>query len=62
MLTEIESNPLRFGKSELATPEIELRFALIYRFRYVIHFVVDAEETQIVSVGHAARKPGYWLR
>jgi hypothetical protein len=61
MLTEIEANPLRFGKSEFATSEIDLRFAIVQRFRYVIHFAVEADETQIVSVAHAARRPGYWL-
>jgi toxin ParE1/3/4 len=62
MLTQIESNPLRFSRSEFATPEFDLHFAIIPRFRYVIHFEVDAEEVQVVSVAHAARRPGYWLR
>lgn len=62
LLTEIEAHPLRFGKSEFATPEIDIRLAIIQRFKYVVHFAVDKDEVQVVSVAHAARKPGYWLR
>jgi hypothetical protein len=61
-LVQVEQNPLRFAKSEFSTDEIEIRFAIIRRFSYVIHFAVDADEVQIVSVAHAGRKPGYWLR
>lgn len=60
-LVEIEQYPRRFGMSEFATPEIELRSAFLRRFKYVIHFAVEVDEAQIVSVAHAARKPGYWL-
>lgn len=62
MLTQIEENPRRFGKSEFATPDTDLRLAVISRFKYVIHFAVDVDEVQVVSVAHAACKPGYWLR
>ena len=53
---------LGFGKSEFATPELDIRFAVIRRFNYVVHFLVEADEVQILSVAHGARKPGYWLR
>ncbi len=62
MLTQIEENPLRFAKSEFATSEIDLRFAVVRRFQYVIHFAIQADEVQVVAVAHAARQPGYWLR
>jgi hypothetical protein len=61
-LRQIEQNPLRFAASEYSTDEIEIRFAVIRRFNYVVHFTVDVDEVQIVSVAHAARRPGYWLR
>lgn len=61
-LVQIEQNPFRFAKSDYTTDEIEIRFAVIRRFNFVIHFAVDVDEAQIVSVAHAGRKPGYWLR
>ena len=62
MLLRIEANPSSFARSEFATAEIDFRFAVIRRFNYVVHFLVEADEAQIVSVAHAARKPGYWVR
>ena len=62
MLLRIEENPLAFAKSEFATPDVDIRVAVVRRFNYVIHFLVEADEAQIVSVAHGARKPGYWLR
>jgi hypothetical protein len=62
VLSQIEETPFRFAESEFATSEIDLRFALIPRFKYVVHFLVELNECQVVSVAHAARKPGYWLR
>jgi hypothetical protein len=60
-LIRIEQNPRQFSKSEYATDEVEIRFALIQRFNFVVHFVVDTDEVQVVSVAHAGRKPGHWL-
>ncbi len=62
MLLRIEDNPVGFARSEFATPERDLRFAFIRRFNYVVHFLVEADEVQIVAVAHAARRPGYWLQ
>jgi toxin ParE1/3/4 len=61
-LHRIERSPLEFGRSEFATPELDLRFAVVSRFNYVIHFLNEPDEVQIVAVAHAARRPGYWLR
>jgi toxin ParE1/3/4 len=61
-LQRIEQHPLEFGRSEFATPELDLRFAVVNRFNYVVHFLVEAEEIQVVAIAHAARRPGYWLR
>ena len=61
-LLRIEANPLAFARSEFATPQLDLRSAVIRRFHYVIHFLIEADEVQIVSVAHAARRPGNWLR
>ena len=60
-LSRIEANPLSFGRSEFATQELDLRFTVVVRFNYVIHFLVESDEVQIVSVAHQARRPGYWL-
>lgn len=62
MLLRIEKNPLGFARSELATPDLDIRFAVIRRFNYVIHFLVETNEVQVASVAHGARRPGYWLR
>jgi hypothetical protein len=62
MLLRIEQNPLGFSRSEFATDDVDIRFAVVRRFNYVIHFVVEPDEVQIVSVAHAGRRPGYWLR
>jgi toxin ParE1/3/4 len=62
ILAQIEANPHRFGKSDFATPAIDLRCALVRRFKYVIHFAIESEEVQVISVAHGARRPGYWRR
>jgi toxin ParE1/3/4 len=62
MWSRIEANPLAFAKSEFATADTDLRFAIIRRFNYVVHFLIEPNEAQIVAVAHGARKPGYWLR
>jgi toxin ParE1/3/4 len=62
VLSQIEANPLRFAKSEFTTAEIDIRFAIVARFKYVVHFAINVDEIEIVSVAHGARKPGYWLR
>jgi hypothetical protein len=61
LLDQVERNPLQFSRSEFATSEIDIRFAVIRRFNYVIHFAVAADEIQVASVAHGARRPGYWL-
>jgi hypothetical protein len=62
VLAQIEENPVRFAKSEFATPELDFRMAIVPRFKYVVHFLVEFDECQVVAVAHPARKPGYWLR
>lgn len=57
----IEQNPHRFGKSDFATEKIDLRYAYVERFRYVIHFAIERNELVVVAVSHASRRPGYWL-
>jgi len=61
VLKRIESNPQEFTKSEFGSSEIDLRFAVVRRFNYVVHFLLEADEVQVISIAHAARKPGYWL-
>jgi hypothetical protein len=60
-LALVEQNPLRFGKGEFATSEIDVRFAIVRRFNYVIHFAIEGDEVQVAAVAHAARRPGYWI-
>ena len=62
ILSRIEENPLGFARSEFATTEMDIRFALVQRFHYVIHFLAETDEVAIISVAHGARRPGYWLR
>ena len=61
-LAMIERNPHRFGKSEFATDDMDLRFAIVRRFKYVVHFAIAVDEVQIAAVAHPARRPGYWLQ
>jgi hypothetical protein len=61
ILQRIEENPFGFAKSEFAAPGLDVRSALVRRFSYVIHFLIEADEVQVISVAHGARKPGYWL-
>ena len=61
VLSQIEINPRQFTKSEFATPELDFRAAMVSRFKYVVHYLVESQECQIVAVAHAARQPGYWL-
>jgi hypothetical protein len=61
VLQRIEENPAGFGKSEYATNELDIRFAIVLRFGYAIHYLIEAEEVHDVSIAHVARRPGYWL-
>ena len=61
-LQRIEQRPMEFGRSDVATSDLDLRSAIVRRFNYVIHFLIEGEEVQIVAIAHAARRPGYWLR
>ena len=47
LLVEIEANPLRFGRSEFANSKIDLRFAIVPRFHFAIHFAMGTDEVQI---------------
>jgi len=62
VFSRIADNPDAFAKSEFATAEYDFRSAMVRRFNYVVHFLVEANEVQIVCVAHGARRPGYWLR
>ena len=62
MLVRIERNPLEFARSEFAASDAEIRFAVVRRFNYVIHFLVETDEVQIVSVAHGSRRPGNWMQ
>jgi hypothetical protein len=61
-LVEVQSSPRRFSKSEFAAEDFESRFALVTKFHYVIHFVIESDEVIVAAVAHGARRPGYWLR
>jgi hypothetical protein len=62
MLVQIGENPLRFAKSEFASPAADIRTAILRRFQYVVHFAVGSDDVQILSVAHSARRPGYWIK
>jgi hypothetical protein len=61
LLVRIEKNPLSFSKSDFATSDSDIRLAFVWRFDYVVHFLVEMDEVKIISVAHASRRPGYWL-
>jgi hypothetical protein len=60
-ISRVEEAPLGFAKSEFAKPDTDIRFAIVARFHFVIHFLIEPNEVQILSVAHAGRRPGYWL-
>jgi hypothetical protein len=62
MFSRVGSTPLEFAKSEYALPDADIRFAVIRRFNYVIHFLIELEEVHIISVAHGSRRPGGWLQ
>jgi hypothetical protein len=61
-LMRIATSPLEFARSEFATSESDIRFAVVRRFNYVIRFLLDPAQVQVLSVAHASRRPGYWMR
>jgi hypothetical protein len=61
ILLEVGNRPLQFARSEFASTEIDLRFAVVRRFNFVVHFSIELDEVQVIAVAHAARRPGYWL-
>lgn len=36
------------------------RFVLVGRFPYIIVYRVDGNETRVIAVAHAKRRPAYW--
>lgn len=34
---------------------------ILPRFPYIVFYVVDDEEVEVVAVAHGRRRPGYWL-
>ena len=62
LLLDIERAPYRFAKSEFAKHDVDLRFALMRRFNYVVHFKIATDEIPIAAVAHGSRRPGYWIR
>jgi toxin ParE1/3/4 len=61
LLQRIEENPMAFSRSEFATVELDIRFGIVWRFNFAVHFLVETDEIQIISVAHSSRRPGYWL-
>lgn len=61
VLERIRQDPQQFGRSEFAEEELDFRFALVRQFNYVVHYLLEQDEVQIVCVAHGARKPGHWL-
>jgi hypothetical protein len=61
VLLEIGNRPLQFARSEFASTQVDLRFAVVRRFNFVVHFAIEHDEVHVVAVAHTARRPGYWL-
>lgn len=38
------------------------RMRVLRRFPFVVFYVVDEAEIEVVAIAHAKRRPGYWLK
>jgi hypothetical protein len=57
----IRSVPQSFSKLESYTGTYDLRRCVLRRFPYLIVFVCRPDETLVVAIAHARRRPLYWL-
>ncbi len=60
-LDRVRHRPTEFSKLEAYRGPHEVRRALLRRFPYVAIFVCRPDETVVVAVSHARRRPLYWL-
>ena len=56
----IAEHPLRFPLYEGMRQSGGFRRATIERFPYLLVYKVFEDETLLVAVAHASRRPGYW--
>ena len=61
VLRLIESRPASFPRLLDTSPELNIRRALLPRFRYASIFIELPSEIRILAVAHVKRRPGYWL-
>lgn len=62
--TEVISALDSLGEDPLAWPtdDDDLRYCLLRRFPYTIHYDVTGSSVTVLAVAHQRRRPGYWQR
>ena len=61
-LRAIETNPRLYSLAEDGVPGYEVREYFIARFKQRVIYSVTDTDALIISVVHAARRPGLWHR
>jgi toxin ParE1/3/4 len=60
-LISIRRDPQSFSRLETYQGAHEIRRRVLRRFSYLVVYLCRPEETLIVAICHARRKPLYWL-
>jgi hypothetical protein len=60
-LNRIDGAPRSFARWEPYDGVDEIRRCVIKRFPYVVIFLCRTEETVVVAIAHARRRPDYWV-
>jgi plasmid stabilization system protein ParE len=60
-IAKIGSDPRSFSRLESYRGRYEVRRCVLHRFPYLIVFACRPDETLVVAVAHARRRPLYWL-
>jgi plasmid stabilization system protein ParE len=58
----IARSPRRFPRIETIRTEREIRRVLLSRFPYIVVYEILNEESCVLAVAHAHRRPDYWLQ
>ncbi|HSO39374.1 MAG TPA: type II toxin-antitoxin system RelE/ParE family toxin [Labilithrix sp.] len=62
LVMQLADAPGLGGRLPGAAPDCVARRVLLTRFPYVVVFVEVDDEVRVISVMHAKRRPGYWMR
>lgn len=61
-IREIERDPLRFARVATVRTRRDIRTYRLARFPYSVVYERIGEESTVIAVAHAKRRPSYWLR